>query len=242
MPTPQEIKPGARGFGQRRFLIRDRIYAPEPQTAALRLLYNEYPERPAINPDFPQPGRRGPSRAPVTTGQPAPAPPGPQTIFPGLRPRETRETGALSAPGVILAGPTNSSPNLPGGSFFSSPAIGAASTRVTIGGRLWAPAIVNHVAYWANVTTPAGNTNIALLIKFSDDADTTGGLDTSGDNLEFLNAQSSNLLEPFNIWTHHHPNFLIPTNNKFIKFAWQNFTAGTVDVYAIVDLRYLLPA
>jgi len=64
----EALAPRGRGVGTQVFVVRGVRALSLSSAAELRPRYNEYPERYAFEPDFPQAGRRGGSRAPSVTG------------------------------------------------------------------------------------------------------------------------------------------------------------------------------
>lgn len=229
----------ARGFGSERLIVRGRRFLELPVAAALRPRYNEYPERFPVNPAFPAPGKRGASRP--KADQSAVTPPGGSGggTFPESRDRYPSGAENLfpgqSPPGVY----TPPMQLLPGFSFFTSPDLLAGTSRAIVAGHIPGPGWITHISYVSENVIPSGLLEIALVIKLSDDQDTSGGLNSSGDSLDIINSQSSNLLEPYNVKQDHFPNLPVPEGGKFLKFCMQNFSAANYDVYFIVDGVYV---
>jgi len=220
-----------RGFGSERLIVRGRQYLPLAQAALLRPHYNDYPERFPVNTPYPAPGRRGPSRPKADqTSYPVPSPGSGGNTYPPSRTRDERESSAPVLPSGLEQGE----------SFFNSPGVVTGTDRIILIGRAYAPFVITHVEYWGANTSPNAGDGIGLKILADVAGSTSGDFDTvSGDVFEFINSQSSNILEPFNVVMQHWPNIFYP-QAAFIKAAWRNtIAAGNTAVYLVVDVRYL---
>jgi hypothetical protein len=239
----EETPKRAPGYGSARFLIRGSNYLSLARARVLRPRYDEYPERVALDVGFPQPGRRGPSSAPkVTGGQGAGGSPAiaPISIYPAVRDRSTTPLASVGSVDGSGAGGVGCLDE--GDTCISSPSLNAGASRVIPTNRIARPFVITHFQYWSEQTTPTQVLQIALVIKISDDNDTSGGLDTSGINIMQMGANiaaGGNILEPFNVVQTHYPNAIITDRGKLIKFAWRNNSGGALKCYAIVSIKFI---
>lgn len=229
MPISVEIKPGGAGFGQRRFVVRGRIVAPEEQIVGLRALYNEYPERFPVAPQFPQPGRRGPSRPREPASAPVP-------VFPPDRPRTVRDLppNLGNAPYDLPA----SIDLLDGDSMVVTPLVGAGATTIVLSNIITRPFMITQYSYWADIATPLGSSGVQGTIKVSSDRINTGGFLTSGIPIGSVGPEQIQF-EPFRETQTHPTTFLWWTVPGTIKVILLNNTAGGLETYVVVNWRYL---
>ena len=256
MPTPQEVKPGAPGFGARRFLIRGRIFAPEEQTRLLKDLIDEIPERWAINPDFPRPGRRSGSRPrpqpPIAPGTPAPTPPGGETptvfgrltpgqpgdtSYPLPRDRETNQEFITAAVSPLID-PTQGGACLSrdGQTFPFNNQVPAGLNVATVSARINRPFVITHVQH-----LNTGLTNLAnfMTLLVSTDNDVSDPDNLTGTQVFDPNIGNSVAVRAINNVIHFYPSFVQRSTPSFIKVFHAGGAGGISEMETIVDVIFL---
>jgi len=228
----------ARGFGARRFLVERNGLVSVEAAAQLRLRYNEYPERPALDPAFPVPGRRGPSRVIDLRAPGAVAPPAPGPVYPSGVPIDDRATPVPTAVGPS----TGLSPivqSIGDGGFVLSSRINIAAgvTSVVVSERIAFPFLI--VAFQGVSGFPFGTVSVTgVRVKVSSDNSTAGGESTSGDDVQL----GVTIAGRFFTWTtpmEVYPNFRVLEYGRFIKIITFNGSAGAADYMNMVSVMPL---
>jgi hypothetical protein len=230
-------RPGGRGSP--RFIVRGQRYLPLDQAALLRALYNEYPERFPLEPEYPAPGRRGGSRPPARQGEEAALVARPAGVYPTARPRDALADISLSGGLPLPSSPNASAVNREagaGGTFFNRfTGVVAGATTVLVSERISQPFVIKHAQGWIDIASQLAT---AITIRVAQDNDTSGGTATSGTNIEGLGVSGAtfgamNLVG--DIW----PNIRWTQVPCFIKFVWQNAEATTRMFWTSIDIHFL---
>lgn len=239
----EEKKDNRAGYGQARFVIHGRGFLELERAAVLRPRYNEYPERFPLDPQFPEPGRRGASRPPTVTrgavgggdgelpvvGRMVPP------IYPEPRPR---------GDGGIVTNPLNPAPatlngcDFGGGDFvFSERQAVAAGTDVGfVTSFTTGPIRVTQVGYWASPAGPL--TTVRSKVLVSDENDVTGVYSSSGLSVTAQDIQFGDFL-PFSTRIDVYPQKIFNFSRLCFKFLFRNNTAGAVDFATVVSFERL---
>lgn len=243
-----EIIGAGRKTGAERLVVRGSGFLPLDRAAALRERYNEYPERYPLEPNFPQAGRRGGSRAPTSTsGAPASGasegggtpgeiiapPPG---LFPPPRERvDSALDGSIS--GQLPAGSSLPGCGITrGGMWRSSPQVGAGATVVEVSAPIQRPFKLIHLSYWSENTTPTG-ANMSLSLFLSNSTSLVAAQPDLGTEIPFIHDFGG--ATPFSETQHHYPNWVVSEVPQRIKVRWINASGGALETYFIADWEYL---
>lgn len=247
MASPTETPARGQGFGARRFLVRGSIYSPEPVPSLLRLRYNEYPERFALEPDFPQAGRRGGSRPraqelalgdALVPGAPRGGPSG-APLYPAPRDREPgseqRLGGSLPEASAAGASPVLACLGQGGTHLQQGTNILAGADLATSDGPFTRPFVVRFVSFFC------GTLNVPLItarVVVASNNDLSQGFLSGGSsidqgstsNVDFRGTGDTQVTYPNKKWL---------SSPAFIKYLVRNLTAVTIEVQFIVDLEWL---
>lgn len=249
-----EIKPGAPGYGARRFVVRNGLAIPESVEAQLRGRIDGLPELYSLTPAFPQPGRRSGSRPAAQPGGAGPggeaAAPGteagggvvgapPPDIYPGGRPREggadLNVTGNLPPPGSPGASAVNTCVGEGGLHMQVSRSVPLGTTVVDVSRAINRPFAVRFVSDFWDVNDPA---NISTRIKLATDNDTTGGINTTGVSLDtdgFGGAEFGAM----GVVQNSYPNLRWSLLPCFIKIIQTNNGAAAHSHQTVINIEFL---
>ncbi len=219
-----EIPGGPRNFGAARFLVRNGARERDAAARLLRPLIQELPERLIDPAEFPQPGRRGPSRS--------------EASFPGSRERR-EETENI----VVGEGVRPGEPGTPG--ILSCAPLGGFT--LTLGGVT--PALTNDVNISNRIPYPFMITHIqaALEATFTVDITQSFFTDVTPSNDPDDRFQWRAIIPPesqhrFVFPTgldeigHHYPNFIENRDNSRIKLVTLNNTVAARVTNATFDI------
>jgi hypothetical protein len=242
----EETPKRAPGVGQARFLVRGSNYLSLARARVLRPFYDEYPERVALDVGFPQPGRRGPSVAPKATGGVGASAGGaggavilPSSLYPTARPRDGGDnlpvSGSLPSPVSPEASSTRACAG-EGGTVISLGATTVAGTTdVVVSQPINRPFVLRHVMVKNDLTAVVA---WSMRIKLADDADTSGGVATSGVVLQDYSPSLtifSGLTGFFELF----PNKIVSATPKFIKVVLVNGDVANHLWQAFFSIEYL---
>ena len=143
-------------------------------------------------------------------------PPGPHLGGPWAKTKSY--TGSLptvgeDGPGGVLPGAGCDTPR---GNYciVSGLALGAGTTTVSTTKGGTGPAIIRQIEYWCDLATPL--TTVQVMVKVSDDTDTTGGVLTTGVRVRDVGQQFD--CNPMTQKITVYPNFVVPfSGNWFMK-------------------------
>lgn len=243
------------GFvGSSRFLQRGTVVLPETRLAGIRVAINEYPERYPLEPNFPQPGRRGGSRAPARTGGAAApggaAPAGeggagglvpflPPSVFPRPREREGSELvvgGSLPAPGGEGATAIRTCAASGGIHLQRATEVGSTVTDAVVSNRIDRPFRVTYVGFFCNTAVTPHLVQARFVLSSNNDV--SAGINSDGVSLDegvvgtvdFAGAP---------VLTHSYPNKIWTAVPAYIKLLVFNGTAGTFFFQWVANLEWL---
>lgn len=227
------------GFGSLRFFVRGRGAVPEATLVALRPRINEYPELFPLNPMFPQPGRRGGSRAPAAVRGAGVGAGSEESVlepvvdyYPVARPREGDGVfGVVGSGGV--GGGVSCQPE--GDTYPFSGNFAAGQTRVFSSVRIGPGFVVTHVT--AMIEVAIATVRFLLYLRVSDDGDTTQGVNTLGVDLDINNSAGWNNLT--NQPIHSYPQRKFPGGGKYMKVIGVNSDSVAHFLQGGIDFNYL---
>lgn len=247
-----ENKPARVGTGAARFFVRGGSSFSLERAAVLRPAYNEFPSSYPLDPDFPQPGRRSGSRPPPVTGEAGGEQalrrlPGGAASYPSPRPVGGRDipTG-IGNPALAVgrAGEVSSfDPCIGDGDSISIQLTVVNLTEtVRVSQRISRPFVIERIQFWGTNPDSTVTTNVIIRVKVSNDNDTNGGLESSGQSIHRLGNQIPDgrdafigIARPQEYW----PGFVVLDPPKFLKFCFKNETGGTLPASVIASIRYL---
>ncbi|KKN21894.1 hypothetical protein LCGC14_0920800 [marine sediment metagenome] len=218
------LEPPREGFGADRFLIRNGARARNELAIRLRPFIQELPERLIDPAQFPQPGRRGPSRPPPT--------------FPGTREQRSETSSTIESENLLTGEVSVPAPSvecvaaIQGGTHLFNFSIGtpALEFQGQSGQAIPRPFIINSVGH---ISTVGRNASLVFVIEVADDDDTTtiagSVFPREGILGEFTVGQNT---FPTNTFQMYFPQHKISRAGRFIKMWLFNNTAGA----AIVDV------
>jgi hypothetical protein len=224
------------GVGMRRFVVRGSIVLSEPREALLRPEINEYPERFALEANFPQAGRRGPS--PVKSVVVAAGAAAPVSVYPSPRDRSggipTVSDPTLQPSGAAAGGCCIED----GDTVRSSPSVAAGSYVSLVSHRIPRAFVLTHLEYWSENTLPSNVNAMQLKVFIADDSSIdAGGPVVSGVPLD--TNEGGDYFEPFSVMATHYPNKIIPLPGKFIKFEFHNASAAALETHVSMSWKYI---
>lgn len=229
------------GAGAERFIIRGPQPHSEPRSRRIVTLTQELPERFAMEPRFPQPGRRGGSRprpqdlgavgvGGADTGPNGETLPPGQILVPGIYPY-SRDRATMATPVAGAAPGAASAPGICGdrrGNMLARSVIGlaAATTNVGVVRGGVGPGRINQVQWWADNVLPL--TTLTAALKVSEDSDSSGGFGTTG--IRIRDTEGNFDVNPYSVLQVFYPNFIVPfTGAWFLKVIVDNQTAGAIN-------------
>lgn len=243
------LDPFGRLRGTKQWIVRGRIYLSAEQEGELRPRINEYPERPAIFPEFPVLGFRKGSPAPRVQGA---APSAEQQELPGGQPpggggavgldpyplpreRDPKIPGGqVPAPGSVQSNPLNDCVGQGGTIIGGSSNVGAASTVISVQPMVPWPFIVT--SYHLKTSLTALDQTVYTVVKVSDDGSTAGGENTTGVRL-FVKAGGAGRIRSFGDWLTMFPEERQDRANQFVKFIFVNGSAAAVNFLVFLSIR-----
>jgi hypothetical protein len=237
----QEVKPGAVGFGERRFLVRGRGASSEQQVLLLRPQTVGLPELFPVYPNYPAPGsRRGSSRPPRAVGGEGgeitePFPPVTPN-YPTPRPRiEEISISSLPPPSSPTATGINACVGDGGVSINRGLDVANGVTTVSVIGPISRPFVIRYVEVWAG-GTDAARSNIG--VRVSSDRTTSGGFDTSGVPLG-LDISGDVDFSGHGQMHRTYPNFRWTSTPAFVKFIVFNNSGASQFYHLVMSLEWL---
>ena len=230
------------GFGQRRFLVRERGAISEAQLISLRPAINEYPDSFPLVAEFARPGRRGGSRPRGDT-------PGGSdvtgSIYPPDRPRigsvtggGGSTTGAISGTGSgsIIAGPAPCDFQVGGSHQRRSQNLAAGGTESGVTLAFPGPVLIEAISWWGDGTEP--NTLVNTVVRVGSDSGVATTGNESGDNALGDDSNLKNLL-PISVLQTIYPGVIIRRAICVVKIWHVNGDAVVHDFYTSVSYRRL---
>jgi hypothetical protein len=225
------------GFGAVRFVVRGpHSYRPDHHLV-LRPLYNEYPERFALDPNYPQPGRRGPSRPPLSSGEPPSTTEPRSSLYPTPRLRGPVEIVSYSPgpAGEDLGAGGNCFPR--GETHAQLQSVNATTTLNVTGATIRGPFVVTRFYVQMDKTTGV-NVGVKLIVGIGP----VPGSDTTDDDGYPIVRNAFNLpaeVEPEREGIEGFPNLHVPTGDYHLKFILRNGDASATQFQCLVDIVYL---
>lgn len=222
------IEPPREGFGADRFLIRNGARARNAQAIALRPFIQELPERLVDPAQFPQPGRRGPSRVAATFPRPSTT-------------REQTETLNLTPEGIEhLLGGEARLPCVPDEvyTFYQVQAVATGATSRQPSLRFAWPFRITHIQAWT-LTTPS-NVGVNISVGVAPGDGLVGVVPAGLINVINFQATPGEVLvnvdeTPIDFF----PNFAVSSPDWHIHVLFTNVNSTLISIAIIVEVEKL---